>query len=81
MLLKYYTNGTPSPVLLKQLSQSLQANKLLIIPTDTAYSIRGGYFFNSNVAQIIGIVAAMTMTRLVRSIGAGTAIRRLADVA
>ena len=39
MLLKYYTNGTPSPVLLKQLSQSLQADKLLIIPTDTAYSI------------------------------------------
>ena len=33
MLLKYYTNGTPSPVLLKQLSQSLQADKLLIIPT------------------------------------------------
>lgn len=41
------------------------------------YSVDAASFFNSNVAQIIGIVAAMTMTRLVRSIGAGTAIRRL----
>lgn len=39
MLLKYYTNGTPSPVLLKQLTAALEADKLLIIPTDTAYSI------------------------------------------
>jgi uncharacterized membrane protein YccC len=34
-------------------------------------------FFNANVAQIIGISAAIVTTRLIRSIGAGTAIRRL----
>lgn len=39
MLLKYYTNGAPSPVLLKQLAEALRADKLIIIPTDTAYSI------------------------------------------
>ncbi|MCT8003397.1 FUSC family protein [Sphingomonas sanguinis] len=41
------------------------------------YTVDAASFFNSNVAQLIGIVAAMTMTRLVRSMGAGTAIRRL----
>ena len=41
------------------------------------YSVDAAGFFNGNIAQVVGIVAAMTMTRLVRSIGAGTAIRRL----
>lgn len=41
------------------------------------YTVDAASFFNSSVAQVIGVAAAMTMTRLVRSIGAGTAIRRL----
>lgn len=41
------------------------------------YTPDASSFFNSNIAQVIGAAAALTMTRLVRSIGAGTAIRRL----
>ena len=41
------------------------------------FTVDAASFFNGNVAQVIGIAAAMTTTRLVRSIGAGTAIRRL----
>lgn len=41
------------------------------------YSVDAASFFNSNIAQVIGIAAAMTMTRMVRTLGAGTAIRRL----
>jgi uncharacterized membrane protein YccC len=42
-----------------------------------SFTVDAASFFNANVAQIIGIAAAMVMTRLIRSIGAGTAIRRL----
>lgn len=55
MLLKYYTNGAPSPVLLKQLSQALQQDKLLIIPTDTAYSICCDALSISAVAKLAEI--------------------------
>ncbi|WP_271300527.1 FUSC family protein [Sphingomonas sp. CV7422] len=41
------------------------------------FTVDAASFFNGNVAQVIGIAAAMMTTRLVRSIGAGTAIRRL----
>jgi uncharacterized membrane protein YccC len=42
-----------------------------------SFTVDAASFFNANVAQIIGIAAAMMTTRLIRSIGAGTAIRRL----
>nr|WP_276508865.1 FUSC family protein [Sphingomonas insulae] len=41
------------------------------------YAVDAAGFFNSNIAQVIGVAAAMMTTRLIRSIGAGTAIRRL----
>lgn len=41
------------------------------------YAVDAAGFFNSNIAQVIGVAAAMMSTRLIRSIGAGTAIRRL----
>lgn len=34
-------------------------------------------FFNANIAQLVGIAAAIVVTQVVRSIGAATAIRRL----
>jgi len=41
------------------------------------YAVDAAGFFNSNIAQVVGVAAAMMTTRLIRSIGAGTAIHRL----
>ncbi len=39
MLLKYYDNSTPDPRLIGNLSDAIRDGELIIIPTDTAYSI------------------------------------------
>lgn len=39
MLLKYYDNAAPAPFLLKQCSELLRDGELLILPTDTVYTI------------------------------------------
>ncbi len=39
MILKYYDNSNTAPFLLSQCSDLLQAGKLLILPTDTVYTI------------------------------------------
>lgn len=39
MLLKYYDNSSPDPRLVRTLAESIQQGELIIIPTDTVYSI------------------------------------------
>lgn len=39
MLLRYYDNAAPSPKLLQALAQMVQEGEMIIIPTDTVYSI------------------------------------------